>query len=84
MLAELLSQLVKSLANSDVWVRRQAFASLAGQLMETGAISPDQFAEDILPALVNLSKDKVPNVRLKVAQSIVLSVLNEGKLYHYE
>jgi hypothetical protein len=76
---DFLQHLIKTLGHSDVWVRRQAFAALAGQLIEIGAMSPPQFAQDILPILITLSKDKVPNVRLKVAQSIVLNILNQGK-----
>lgn len=75
---DFLQHLVKNLGYSDAWIRRQAFATLAGQLVEIGAMTPPQFSEDILPILIYLSKDKVPNVRLKVAQSIVTHILNQG------
>lgn len=76
---DFLEHLVKTLAQSEVWVRRQAFANLAGQLIEIGAMSPPQFAQHILPSLLALSKDKVPNVRLKVAETIVMNIINQGE-----
>ncbi|XP_035712717.1 serine/threonine-protein phosphatase 4 regulatory subunit 1 isoform X2 [Folsomia candida] len=74
---DFLEHLIKTLGYSDVWVRRQAFATLAGQLVEIGAMSPPQFAQNILPPFLALSKDKVPNVRLKVGQSIVMNILHQ-------
>lgn len=75
---EFLVDLVKSLSESSKWVRRQTFAALAGQLIVTNALYPNQFAQDILPHLMSLSEDKVPNVRLVVARSIVSCVLQQG------
>ncbi|ODM96970.1 Serine/threonine-protein phosphatase 4 regulatory subunit 1 [Orchesella cincta] len=66
-----------SLSESSKWVRRQTFAALSGQLIATNALYPSQFAQDILPHLIGLSEDKVPNVRLVVARSIVSCVLQQ-------
>lgn len=76
---EFLVDLVKALSESSKWVRRQTFAALSGQLLATHALYPNQFAQDILPHLIGLSEDKVPNVRLVVARSIVSHVLQNGK-----
>lgn len=76
---DFLVELVKSLSESSKWVRRQTFAALSGQLIVTNALYPSQFAQDILPHLVGLSTDKVPNVRLVVARSIVTCVLQQGR-----
>lgn len=75
---EFLVDLVKALSESSKWVRRQTFAALSGQLLTTNALYPNQFAQDILPHLLGLSDDKVPNVRLVVARSIVSCVLEQG------
>lgn len=83
---EFLVDLVKALSESPKWVRRQTFAALSGQLLATNALYPNQFAHDILPHLIGLSEDKVPNVRLVVARSIVSCVLPFGMSYcftHY-
>jgi serine/threonine-protein phosphatase 4 regulatory subunit 1 len=76
---EFLIHLVRTLGHSEQWMRRQAFASLAGQLVEIGAMSPAQFAQDILPHLINLSEDPVPNVRLVVAQSLTYHIMPIGE-----
>jgi len=39
-------------------------------LIRKGSVTSTQFAQDILPHLVGLSTDKVPNVRLVVAQTL--------------
>jgi serine/threonine-protein phosphatase 4 regulatory subunit 1 len=71
---DFLRELVETLCQSEKWVRRQTFAALSGQLIGVGALKPVQFAEDVLPHLVNLSYDPVPNVRLIVAQTMVSCV----------
>jgi len=77
---EFLRHLVKTLGHSDQWVRRQVFGALAGELIKNESMSPSQFAQDILTDLINLSNDKVPNVRLKVAQSLYYCVISIGSL----
>ena len=72
-----LLKLVEILCHSSKWAHRQSFAALSGYL--TGSIAPDHFAQDILPHLISLSSDKVPNVRLVVAQTLTSSVMNLGK-----
>jgi len=76
---DFLLQVVDVLCHSTKWVQRQSFAALAGYL--TTRLPPTQFAQDILPHLISLSTDKVPNVRIVVAQTLTNSVMNLGKLY---
>ncbi|XP_033331828.2 serine/threonine-protein phosphatase 4 regulatory subunit 1 isoform X2 [Megalopta genalis] len=55
---------------SDIWVRRQTFAMLCGHLISSNAISARKFCLELLPVLLKLSTDKVPNVRLAAARSL--------------
>ncbi|XP_076285831.1 serine/threonine-protein phosphatase 4 regulatory subunit 1 isoform X2 [Lasioglossum baleicum] len=55
---------------ADFWVRRQTFAMLCGHLISSNAISGTKFCVELLPILLKLSADKVPNVRLAAARSL--------------
>nr|XP_031827867.1 serine/threonine-protein phosphatase 4 regulatory subunit 1-like [Nomia melanderi] len=52
------------------WIRRQTFAFLCGQLISSNAITGTKFSLELLPLLLKLSSDKVPNVRLAVAKTL--------------
>lgn len=80
LLQELILELVKLLCRSRKWVQRQSFASLAGHLVSSNAIEPTEFAQNILPHLISLSDDKVPNVRFMVAQ-VLSSLINLGNTF---
>jgi len=66
LLADLISELVKS----DSWIHRQTYASLALTLFLESSLDHTQFAQDVLPNLMELAEDKVPNVRLVVARTL--------------
>ncbi|XP_078043548.1 serine/threonine-protein phosphatase 4 regulatory subunit 1-like [Augochlora pura] len=55
---------------AEIWVRRQTFAMLCGHLISSNAISAKKFRLELLPVLLKLSRDKVPNVRLAVVRSL--------------
>ncbi|KAK2579862.1 hypothetical protein KPH14_007545 [Odynerus spinipes] len=75
----LIQELKDTLANSrNKWIRRQAYALLCAQLISNGAISGEKFAKEMLPSLLNLSWDKVPNVRLAVARTLSQNVVVMG------
>merc|ERR1719317_288359 len=59
------ADLAENLAHSSHWARRQTFAVLCGELLTT--IPYQHFTQDLLPHLLDLTWDIVPNVRLKVA-----------------
>ncbi|XP_053994161.1 serine/threonine-protein phosphatase 4 regulatory subunit 1-like isoform X2 [Hylaeus anthracinus] len=52
------------------WIRRQTFAFVCAYLIASNAISGDRFSQEMLPNLLKLSTDKVPNVRLAVARTL--------------
>jgi len=66
----LLADLVGELVKSDTWIHRQTYASLALTLYLESSLDHTQFAQDVLPNLLDLSEDKVPNVRLAVARAL--------------
>ena len=66
----LLSDLIGELVESDSWIYRQTYASLALTLFLQSSLDQTQFAQDVLPNLLELSKDKVANVRLAVARAL--------------
>lgn len=66
----LLSDLVEQLAQSNKWIHRQTFAVLCLYFFEASALDHAQFAQDVLPHLLELAWDSVPNVRLVVARAI--------------
>jgi len=66
----LLADLVSELVKSHHWGHRQTYAFLALKLFEEQALDHAQYAQDVLPNLLDLSYDKVPNVRLAVARAL--------------
>merc|ERR1712241_1350259 len=66
LLADLISELVKS----DSWIHRQTYATLALTLFLESSLDHTQFAQDVLPNLMELAEDKVPKVRLVVARTL--------------
>lgn len=72
------AELAEQFAHSSRWSRRQTFAHLCSRLVEEEAIPIDMFARDILPHLLDLSWDKVPNVRLSVARTLSYHIMALG------
>ncbi|XP_015185244.1 PREDICTED: serine/threonine-protein phosphatase 4 regulatory subunit 1-like isoform X2 [Polistes dominula] len=75
----LIQELKETLAmNTNKWVLRQTYALLCAQLIVGGAISGEKFTKEMLPSLLNLSYDNVPNVRLAVARTLSQNVITMG------
>jgi len=68
------ASLVSCLATSSHWTRRQTYAQLVGQLLT--ALPWQEVSTHLLPHLLNLTEDRVPNVRLQVA-NVIGHVLSE-------
>nr|CAD7585782.1 unnamed protein product [Timema genevievae] len=71
----LLAELAEQFAHSKRWSRRQTFALLCSRLVSEHVLPEKHFARDILPHLLDLSWDRVPNVRLAVARSLSQDIL---------
>jgi len=65
---ELMSELGASLG--DRWVHRQTYATLCFRVFTAQVMEGQQYAEEVLPYLIQMAWDKVPNVRLVVARSL--------------
>jgi len=73
----LASNLVEVLGHSTHWARRQTYVVLCGEVSKVNDIenkivySATNFSTELLPHLLDLTWDKVPNVRLAVAKVVV-------------
>ncbi|XP_063986854.1 serine/threonine-protein phosphatase 4 regulatory subunit 1-like isoform X2 [Diachasmimorpha longicaudata] len=56
--------------NSLRWTYRQTYALLCASLLSNEAISGERFSKELLPCLLSLSSDVVPNVRLCVVRTL--------------
>lgn len=77
----LLQCIVESLARENLWVHRQTFAGLCLTIHDTRAIELEHFAEDLLPCLLDMADDKVPNVRLAVARTLSTMVQSSEEFF---
>lgn len=64
---------VLMLQASERWVIRQTYALICWELF--GIISEEVFVKELLPYLLELAQDRVPNVRLVVARTLVRKVI---------
>lgn len=64
------------------WIHRQTYALVCAHLVRNEAITGDKFSKEMLPCLISLSCDRVPNVRLAVARTIATDVIAMGCKYH--
>jgi len=75
LLRGLLGDLAEWFAHSKRWNQRQTFALLCSQLVTKRVLSEELFACDVLPHLLDLSWDSVPNVRLSVARTVATNIM---------
>ncbi len=66
----LLNEMVNHLAGHEKWVHRQTFAFLCLNVFGDATLDPSRIVEEVLPKMLDLAWDKVPNVRLAVAKAI--------------
>lgn len=64
------------------WIHRQTYALLCAHLIRNNAITSSKFAEEMLPCLISLGRDRVPNIRLAVARTLATDVSAMGGKYH--
>ncbi|XP_036427330.1 serine/threonine-protein phosphatase 4 regulatory subunit 1 [Colossoma macropomum] len=72
-----INELVVRFCHCSKWVGRQAFAFICQAIVEEDCMPMDQFAQHLLPCLLSLSSDPVPNVRVLVAKALRQSVLEK-------
>ncbi|KAG5900679.1 hypothetical protein JTB14_005944 [Gonioctena quinquepunctata] len=71
----LLVKLAENFAHSKKWKKRQTFCLLCTELLVEKALPAEQFASEIMPHLLDLSWDPVPNIRLVVARCISKNII---------
>uniref|UniRef100_A0A672RLR3 Serine/threonine-protein phosphatase 4 regulatory subunit 1-like n=1 Tax=Sinocyclocheilus grahami TaxID=75366 RepID=A0A672RLR3_SINGR len=79
-----INELIMRFCHCSKWVGRQAFAFICQAIVEEDCMPMDQFALHLLPSLLSLSSDPVPNVRVLVAKALRQSVLEKRSAYSDE
>ncbi|CAM4724451.1 unnamed protein product [Leuciscus chuanchicus] len=75
LLVGFLGELVEKFCHSRKWSGRQAFAFVCQLSVEEECVSLDQFSEHLLPPLLLLASDPVPNVRVLLAKTLRQTLL---------
>jgi serine/threonine-protein phosphatase 4 regulatory subunit 1 len=83
LLQGLLGKLAEWFAHNKRWIQRQTFALLCSQLVMKQILPEELFARDILPHLLDLSWDPVPNVRLSVARTLATNIMAQRECTLY-
>ncbi|XP_050524132.1 serine/threonine-protein phosphatase 4 regulatory subunit 1-like isoform X2 [Daktulosphaira vitifoliae] len=76
----MLNEIVTRFGKADLWSRRQMFAQICYYILSYGekCLTAGDFNNELLPTLLNLSSDRVPNVRLMVAKTLSLLISNNS------
>lgn len=74
-------EVVYNYAQSSRWACRQAFCHLCQRLLTDQAVEPPVFAEEFLPALLQLREDPIPNVRITLARTLTESIF---RIYYFD
>ncbi|KAI1285368.1 Serine/threonine-protein phosphatase 4 regulatory subunit 1 [Halotydeus destructor] len=69
---------VNSFMSSPKWIFRQAFVLLCEQLLIDQSLPVELFSKNFLDTLLEMSSDKVPNVRLALARCLGRTLLTSG------
>ncbi|XP_054840611.1 serine/threonine-protein phosphatase 4 regulatory subunit 1 isoform X2 [Eublepharis macularius] len=74
---DLMNELVESFCRCPKWSGRQAFVFICQTVIEDDCLPMDQFAEHLLPHLLHLASDRVPNVRVLLAKTLRQTLLEK-------
>ena len=72
--------LYKKFVLDSPWCRRQTFVFVAGELFTDRVMSLPLYCSQVLPHLLELVEDRVPNVRLAVAEMLTKRIIKHGWL----
>nr|XP_035950288.1 serine/threonine-protein phosphatase 4 regulatory subunit 1-like isoform X2 [Halichoerus grypus] len=75
-----ISELIVRFRHCAKWVGRQAFAFICQAVVSEECIPVDQFVEHLLPSLLSLASDPVPNVRVLLAKALRQTLLEKAYL----
>ncbi|XP_075069393.1 serine/threonine-protein phosphatase 4 regulatory subunit 1 isoform X2 [Mixophyes fleayi] len=74
---DLMNKLVEQFCRSAKWSGRQTFVFICQALIEDDCIPMDQFAMHLMPHLLQLASDRVPNVRVLLAKTLKQTLLEK-------
>ena len=66
---------------AERWIIRQTYALICSKLINKSIVSSEVFVRELLPYLLELSYDQVPNVRLVVARTLADDIYNGNRKY---
>ncbi|PVD20606.1 hypothetical protein C0Q70_18762 [Pomacea canaliculata] len=70
-----INELIEKFAHNNKWLGRQIFCQLCYVVLEENALPSTVFATHLLPPLLALGRDPIPNVRLTVAKVLANRLL---------
>ncbi|XP_042638323.1 serine/threonine-protein phosphatase 4 regulatory subunit 1-like [Orycteropus afer afer] len=73
-----IGELIARFRHCPKWVGRQAFAFICQAVVSEECIPVDQFVEHLLPSLLSLASDPVPNVRVLLAKALRQTLLEKA------
>ncbi|XP_032003274.2 serine/threonine-protein phosphatase 4 regulatory subunit 1-like isoform X1 [Hylobates moloch] len=73
-----ISELIVRFRHCSKWVGRQAFAFICQAVVSKECVPVDQFVEHLLPSLLSLVSDPVPNVRVLLAKALRQMLLEKA------
>ncbi|KAM4841361.1 serine/threonine-protein phosphatase 4 regulatory subunit 1 isoform 2-T2 [Thomomys bottae] len=75
--ADLIRELVENFGRCPKWSGRQAFVFVCQTVIEDDCLPMDQFAVHLMPHLLTLANDRVPNVRVLLAKTLRQTLLEK-------
>ncbi|XP_077831377.1 serine/threonine-protein phosphatase 4 regulatory subunit 1 isoform X5 [Macaca mulatta] len=74
---DLINELVENFGRCPKWSGRQAFVFVCQTVIEDDCLPMDQFAVHLMPHLLTLANDRVPNVRVLLAKTLRQTLLEK-------
>ncbi|XP_013370831.1 PREDICTED: serine/threonine-protein phosphatase 4 regulatory subunit 1 [Chinchilla lanigera] len=74
---DLIRELVENFGRCPRWSGRQAFVFVCQTVIEDDCLPMDQFAVHLMPHLLTLANDRVPNVRVLLAKTLRQTLLEK-------
>lgn len=74
---DLINELVENFGRCPKWSGRQAFVFVCQTVIEDDCLPMDQFALHLMPHLLTLANDRVPNVRVLLAKTLRQTLLEK-------
>ena len=62
-----------------LWFCRCSYAQLCYYILEDGSLTSEQFANELLPSLLSLGSDRIPNVRIALAKVLAQHIMHSGQ-----